>query len=96
MIAVGRGPHPMRGVLLGDLKISRRTGDVAAQPAQIPVARQAENGFDGKIGVVGQVAHEIIGAKLVLRVESVFLQIHGPLCQLGPPWIDKMSVSVKL
>ena len=43
---------------------------------------------------MGEVAHEIIGAKLVFGIEAVFFQVSRPLGELRPPGGDEFSVSL--
>ena len=76
--------HPvLRRRSCASCRVFLRVGGVAPHPAQIAVAGQAEDRLDREVGVVGQVAHEIVGAKLVFRVEAVLFQVLGPLRQLA-------------
>ena len=69
MVAFGGDLHPMLGVRLGQIMVLRGVRRITAHAAQIAVSGQAEDGFDGEVGVVGQVAHEVIGAELVFGVQ---------------------------
>ena len=49
-----------------------------ARAASLRKAAQAQNRLDREIGVVRQVAGEIVGAELVLRVEALLPQVLAP------------------
>ena len=45
---------------------------------------------------MGQVAGEVVGAKLVGRIEPLLLEVSGPAFQLRPVLLDVFRVAVEL
>ena len=79
VVAVVGHPRPAGRPGLGPARRSGRPpGLVAAHAGELAVARQAEDRLDREVGVVGQVAGEVVGAELVLGVEAVLLAGTSP------------------
>jgi len=57
---------------------------------------EAADSFGGEIHIMGKMAGEIIGAKLVLRIETFSLEVVGPFLQHRPIWRAKIGVSFHL
>ena len=81
MVAVVCHLHPAFGEFL-------RLGSVRSGGFFLPlhvqnlrVGAQAENGFDGEIGVVRQVSGKVIGAELVFGIKPFFHKVIGPLLE---------------
>ena len=56
------------------------------------VGRHPQDGLDGQVAVVGQVPGEVIGAQLVLRVQTVAPQVVGPGGQQVPRLVGEAHV----
>ena len=48
------------------------------EAGEVGVGGECVDGFDGEVGVVGDVAGEVVGGELVFGVEAFFLQVVGP------------------
>jgi hypothetical protein len=96
VVVVGRHDDPAHGVLLGDLPIVGRLLPVAGHLAELRVGPQGENCLHRKVHVVGQVAGEVVGAELVLRIEALRLEELGPLGQSRPVPLGEVGVSFHL
>ena len=96
VVALGGYLHPMLRIRPREREIFLRVCGVASHPAQIAVGSETQDRFDREIGVVGQVAHEVVGAELVLRVQAVLLQVICPLRQLRPPRRDEFRIAFRL
>ena len=52
--------------------------------AEFAECRQGQDGFQRQVGIVSEVAGEVVGAKLVLRIEALAFQVGGPLGKNRP------------
>ena len=66
----------------------RQSCDTRSATSALPIAAaicgvgaEADDGLDREVGVVGQVAGEVVGAELVLGIEALARQVVGPLGQ---------------
>ena len=56
----------------------RAGGCVAAHPAELAVGGDGQDRLDREVGVVSQMAHEVVGAELVLGVSAVIARDRLP------------------
>ena len=95
MVAVGGHLLPLLRQLLGELRVLLRASALSPRHVgQLAVRRQGHDGLDREVGVVGQMAGEVVGAELVLRVESLLLQVFRPLRQGGPVAFANFGVAL--
>ena len=86
--------HPFLGHFLRLIHVVMIVLHIVALPAEQRIAGNAHDGLDGKVGVVCQMACEVIGAKLVLRVLSVLHEIVGPFCECCPIAVGPFGIAV--
>ena len=96
MVAVIGFLHPALGELAGELEILIGFGLSAAHLAQSGECAEAADGLRAEVDVVRQVAGEIVGAKLVLRIETFRLEIFSPLLELLPVESGEIGVAFHL
>jgi len=96
VIAVVGLLDPAGGKLLRQLRVFVCLGLVASHRAELAVGAQAANGLGREVHVVRQVACEVVGAELVLRIEAFGLEVLGPRRQLRPVQTRKVRVALHL
>ena len=64
-------------ILFGDGVLIEKVGEVG-------VGGEGVDGFDGEVGVVSDVAGEVVGRELIFGVEAFLFQVFGPFGELGP------------
>src|SRR5882724_3936069 len=96
MIAVPGLLHPALGERTGELKILIGFGLIAAHLAQSGERAEAADGLRAEVDVVREVAGEIVGAKLVLRIKAFRLEIFSPLLELLPVLAGEVGVAFRL
>ena len=84
MIAVVRCLDPLLGVLPRQRLVLAGQRLLAAHFTQAGKRAQAANGFGAEVDVVGEVPRKIVGAELVLGIETLLLQVRGPPLELLP------------
>ncbi len=63
------------------------------QCGKIGVCGEGVDGFDGEIGVVCDVSGEIVGGQLIFWIESMLLEVEGPLGELRPEALCQVGVA---
>jgi len=96
MIAVVGFLHPALGELAREFEIFGSLGLVAAQLAQLRERAETANRLRAQVYVVREMASEVVRAKLVLRIESLGLEILGPLFELLPVEAGEIRVALHL
>ena len=94
--AVVRFLYPLVGELLCQLSIFGRLRLLAAQLAELTEGAQAADRLGREVYVVREMAGEVVGAELVLRVKALGLEVLGPLLQHRPILLAKIGIALDL
>src|SRR6476469_4735637 len=84
MVAVIRLFHPALRGFASDFEILRGFDLVATQLAQPGKRTQAADRLDAQVDIVSEMAGEVVCAKLLFGIKSLFLQIIRPLLEPHP------------
>jgi hypothetical protein len=84
------------GEFAGDFAVMLRFVVITAHVAEFGERAERGDGFGAEIDVVGEVAGEVVGAKLVFGIESLLQKVISPLFELGPVTLGEFCVAVDL
>src|SRR5262245_35399669 len=96
MVAVPGFLHPSRGEVACKLQVILRLRFLAAHLAELSERAEAADRFGAEVHIMREVTGEVVGAKLILWVKALRLQVLGPLFELVPVKRRKISVAFHL